>query len=560
VKARRAARRLRPRTTLDRALVEQARALLRRPTSELPDAIGALLATLGAGIGADRVSLWEVDRSQGDLGPTCSWHRPGYGPTVSSISLREHPWLGEVVRSARTFSFTRISELPRDAVAERRLIVRHGPRSGAWIPVVVGGETVAVLMAGTIRRERALGPARLAALERGADALAAALVRRRAHEAGLGTEGRLGGVLEAAPDGILLVRKGGRIELANGRAATILHRTVRELVGAPLEELLAQDEDCAWRAGRSALDVLLASDEPLALAARRGDGAPVPVEVSVREVRVPGEPLFCCGLRDATAERRARDEAARLRNELAFVGRTAMLAEMAAGIAHELNQPLTAILSNAESAQRLLVSPRPADRAETGDALRDVVNDARRAADVLGRMRDMLRHRTVQRIPVEVAAMLASVARRFREEAVARSIKLAVDAPEGLPAVAGDPVQLEQVVMNLVLNAFDAMGPGPGKTRVVALRARAAGAVGVDVSVRDTGPGLEPEALARAFESFFTTKPSGLGMGLAISRTIVEAHGGRMLARNNPQGGATFEFHLPAATRATEAMRRRERA
>jgi two-component system sensor kinase FixL len=236
-----------------------------------------------------------------------------------------------------------------------------------------------------------------------------------------------------------------------------------------------------------------------------------------------------------------------------------MLAEMAAGVAHELNQPLTAILSNAESAQRLLRSPRASDRAELGEALRDVVNDARRAADVLGRMRDMLRRREVQRVAVDIGAVLESVAHRFREEAVARSIRLAVEVPAQLPAVAGDPVQLEQVVMNLVLNAFEAMGTGPGKARAITLRARGAGAEGVDVAVRDTGPGLEPEALARAFDSFFTTKPSGLGMGLAISRSIVEAHGGRLLARNNAQGGATFEFHLPAAQRAGEAARGRRR-
>jgi two-component system sensor kinase FixL len=253
-------------------------------------------------------------------------------------------------------------------------------------------------------------------------------------------------------------------------------------------------------------------------------------------------------VRDLTAAHRARDEAARLRNELAFMGRTALVAEMGAGVAHELNQPLTAILSNAETAARLVRSGRRRDRAELTETLGDVVADTRRAADVIGRMRDMLRRRPMERIPVDVAALLASVARRFRERAVARAVRLTVEVAPGLPRVAGDPVQLEQVVTNLVLNALEALGEARGGgERAIAVRARAAEPGGVDVSVRDSGPGLGDDALAHAFDAFFTTKPGGLGMGLGISRSIVDAHGGRLLARNNAGGGATFEFHLPAA-------------
>jgi len=159
-----------------------------------------------------------------------------------------------------------------------------------------------------------------------------------------------------------------------------------------------------------------------------------------------------------------------------------------------------------------------------------------------------------------VAALLGSVARRFREEAVARSIRLSLDVAPGLPAVLGDPVQIEQVATNLVLNAVEAMGVGTGPPRTIAIRARPTQPDGVDVSVRDSGPGLDPEALAHAFEAFYTTKPQGLGMGLRISRWIVEAHGGRLLARNNADRGATFEFHLPAAPQPGAAERRRKPA
>ncbi|MGC3999292.1 MAG: ATP-binding protein [Anaeromyxobacter sp.] len=185
-----------------------------------------------------------------------------------------------------------------------------------------------------------------------------------------------------------------------------------------------------------------------------------------------------------------------------------------------------------------------------------MVNETRRAADVLGRMRDMLRRRESERAPVALGALLEGVARRFREEGVARAIQLACELDRGLPAVPGDVVQLEQVLMNLVVNAFDALGVGGAGPRRVVLRARAAPGGGVDLAVRDTGPGLPDQALAHAFDPFFTTKPQGLGMGLAISRSIVEAHGGRLLARNNSDRGATFELHLPPA-RPAGAMSRR---
>jgi len=244
-----------------------------------------------------------------------------------------------------------------------------------------------------------------------------------------------------------------------------------------------------------------------------------------------------------------------------FMGRTAMLAEMGAGIAHELNQPLTAIVSNAETAQRLLRSPRGCDRDEVEEALRDVVNDALRAAEVIARMRDMLRRRNAERVPLDVGALLGGVARRFREEAVARAIRLSVEVAPGLPQVLADRVQIEQVAMNLVMNAFEALGEAKGPLRTVTIRARAAGdGAGVDMSVRDSGPGLDDEVLARAFDPFYTTKPTGLGMGLAICRSIVELHGGRLLARNNTEGGATFEFHLPATPPIAPGAGRRKHA
>jgi two-component system sensor kinase FixL len=546
-------------SSADSVLAAHARRLVRAPLSALSEEIRATLEAVGRRLGTDRIALWEVRPGERRLALLQQWARKGDAFSIASLSGDEYPWLFEEALAGRPVPFRSYASLPLEALRERRLLARHGPRSGVMLPIVVGDATVALIVLGLMRRERAWGRATLAFLDRAGVLLAGALVRQRAHEDWLGTESRLGAVLEAGPDGILLVRPGGQVEFANGRACSIFLRTARELCGDRVQHLLFASRDVARGPGHSSLDVLLASDEPLQLLARRSDGATIPVEVTVRELRAPGEAMFCCGLRDVSEEHRSGEEASRLREELAFMGRTAMLAEMGAGIAHELNQPLTAIVSNAETAQRLLGSASPRDPEVVREALRDVVSDALRAAEVIARMRDMLRRRNVEQVPVDVAAVLEGVARRFREEAVARAIRLTVEVGPALPPVLGDRVQIEQVAMNLVLNAFEALHAECGRARIVAIRARPADGGGVDVSVRDSGPGLGDEAMAHAFDPFYTTKQTGLGMGLAICRSIVEAHGGRLLARNNPEGGATFELHVPAAGgRAARADRRKQ--
>ncbi len=551
----------RGRVTHDRLLDDHASRLTRAPVSALSDEIVAALEAVGRRVGAERVMLWDPRWGEDQVVLTHGWSRSG-APPVAAVPSGELPWLLRELRAGRRVAFRACAMLPCEASRERAIFARHGPRSAVLVPLVVGGATIAVLVVGTLRRERSWGSATLAFLERAGVVLANAVERTRAQDASLRIEGRMSGVLEAGPHAVLLVEPSGRIAVANGRASGIFLRTRQELCAARLQDLLAPAAPAT--PGRGTLEALLASDEPLQRSARRGDGTTLPVEVTVRQLRAPGERLFCCGIRDASEDRRARDEASRLRSELAFVGRTAMLAEMGAGIAHELNQPLTAILSNAETAQRLLRSDRDASAEELretlDETLSDVASDTRRAAHVLGRMREMLRRGDVEHVPVDVPELLEGVARRFREEAVARSVRLSVEIAPGVPTVLGDAVQLEQVAMNLVLNAFEAMGAGTGPSRTIAIRARPTEPAGVDVSVRDTGPGLGDEALAHAFDAFFTTKPRGLGMGLRISRSIVEAHGGRLLARNNADRGATFEFHLPAAPRARATQSRREPA
>jgi C4-dicarboxylate-specific signal transduction histidine kinase len=222
-----------------------------------------------------------------------------------------------------------------------------------------------------------------------------------------------------------------------------------------------------------------------------------------------------------------------------------MLGQLASSLAHELSQPLGAILRNAEVAELLLRSPRP-DVEELTAIVNDIHRDDRRAGEVIDRLRSLLKRRQLDLQPVAVEGLLHDVAELIRGDAAARQVSVnSVTAP-GVPMVRADRVHLSQVLLNLIINAMDAVMELPVPERKVILFARPSGADAVQISVSDSGAGIPAEALLRLFDPFFTTKESGMGMGLSISRAIVDAHGGRLTAENNAGGGATFRIVLPA--------------
>jgi signal transduction histidine kinase len=226
------------------------------------------------------------------------------------------------------------------------------------------------------------------------------------------------------------------------------------------------------------------------------------------------------------------------------------MGQLATSIAHEVNQPLAAIASNAEAAIRLL-SAAPPDLADVRGAMADIVKDAKRAGEVIARTHSMLKRQRVDYGPQDVNALIEGIRPVLANYAVARHVGLEIELGRDLPAVQGHGVQLQQVITNLLMNAIDAVPDAAPPVDPVAgrvgLTTSADGQGGaVVVRVTDNGVGLSPEALARIFEPFYTTKAKGLGMGLSIARTIVEAHGGRLWATANPDRGATFCFMLPA--------------
>ena len=249
---------------------------------------------------------------------------------------------------------------------------------------------------------------------------------------------------------------------------------------------------------------------------------------------------------DITGRKQAEQEIAQQRNELAHVARVSTMGQLASSLAHELNQPLGAILRNAEAAELFLQDPSP-DLDEVRAILADIRKDDQRAGEVIDRMRALMKRREVERRLLDLNLLAGEVVALVRPDAEMRRVRLAVETDPALPPVHGDRVQLQQVLLNLLLNAMDALDDNPpARPPRHGAGRRPAGAT-VEVAVSDTGHGIPADKLAHVFEPFFTSKPNGLGMGLAISRGIIEAHGGRLWAENNEAGGATFTFTLPVA-------------
>ena len=251
--------------------------------------------------------------------------------------------------------------------------------------------------------------------------------------------------------------------------------------------------------------------------------------------------------RVAEERRRAEIQTQQLREELAHSCRVSTMGELATSVAHELNQPLGAILSNAEAAE-LFLKQDPPPLGEIQAILADIRKDDERAGEVIRRMRTLLKKNVLERQPLELSSVAAEALRLVSAKVADSKTVVVGELSPHLPPVAGDRIQLQQVLLNLILNALDALAEQPPEKRRIVVRASHNGDRTVELSVHDSGPGVDPAKLPRLFEPFFTTKQSGLGMGLTICRRIVEAHHGHVWAENHPDGGTIFRVTLPVAT------------
>ena len=332
---------------------------------------------------------------------------------------------------------------------------------------------------------------------------------------------------------------------------TFWNRGAEELYGWPREAAIGRDTHSLLRTGFPApLPDIMAALRAHGrwegeLTHHRRDGSQV--TVASRWSLQQGAPGFAVleTNTDITDRRRSEAQTRQAQANLAHVGRVATMGELTASIAHEVNQPLAAIVAQGEAALRWLKRPVP-ELEEVRVGLERMIGDGRRAAEVIQRLRAMARKDDPQRVPLDLRQVIGETLPLVQPEIRHHRVSLRLAISE-LPAVVGDKVQLQQVMINLLMNAIQAMAPVADRPRVLTMEARGEEDESVRIEVRDTGPGIPPDRMDQLFEAFYSTRPDGMGMGLSICRSIVEAHGGRIWASSREGAGASFHIELPVA-------------
>jgi PAS domain S-box-containing protein len=422
-------------------------------------------------------------------------------------------------------------------------------RSILCLPLVKQGRLVAVLYLENNLAANAFTPARIALLNVLASAAAISLENSRLYRELQEREAKIRRLVDANIVGVLISRLEGQILEANDAFLQMVRYTRNDVTSGRLRwtELTPPE----WQAVTERAVEQLRTTGTCEIYEKeyfRSDGSRVPVLVAATVIGDARSDTLAFVL-DLTERKRAEEERERLRQaqaDLAYMGRVVTIGELAASLAHEIKQPIAAAVMNAKTCARWLQRDVP-DIAEACEAASRIVKDTTRAAEIIDRVRSLYRRGTPQRELVDLNEIVREMIVLLLDQANRYSIPIRTELTPSLPKIMADPVQLQQVLMNLMLNSIEAMKDTSGELTVTSKKTEDGQLV---ISVRDSGIGLPTEQPDRIFQAFFTTKSQGTGMGLSISRTIVESHGGRLWASANTERGATFHFSLPTEAEA----------
>jgi PAS domain S-box-containing protein len=517
-------------------------------SGQVDGAIEEALRRICENLGLDLCALWQWSADQPESLILTQIHRSREGPPIPrAMDAREFfPWSRGQMAAGNIIAVSSMAELPAEAARDAESYRYFGIKSTCVFPLAAGdAPPIGALGFNSIQAERPWPETLVKRLQLVAHIITSALARERVYRELVNSERQLRMITNALPVLISYVGADLRYRFNNEAyrewfgidPVDASGRTIREVAGEgffqsarPYIERALSGEQV-----RCAMDVELADGRPL----------------SVEAVYVPdvGELGVVRGLYvmvlDVTERNAAWQESRRLQNELFHVGRVATMGELAGTLAHEINQPLSAIMSNAQAARRYLAGPSP-DLDEVKEILEDIVKENARASAVIHRIRALLNKEAVQVEAVNLNSVFREVVSLLEGDATRGDTQISLELDPQLPAVQGDRVQLQQVALNLVLNAIEAMSRCPGAAHRVRIRTWQQNS-DILAAVTDSGEGLPAGAADAIFEAFYTTKPHGLGMGLSICRSIITRHHGRLWVENNPDRGATFYFHLPAA-------------
>jgi PAS domain S-box-containing protein len=480
------------------------------------------------------------------------------GDTVV-VQLRDQPVTGAVLPESVLHYVlrTRESVILDDAAAQPAFAAdpylrQRQVRSILCLPLITQAKLIGVLYLENNLTPRAFAPASSAVLKLLASQAAIALEIAHLYRDLEQREAKIRRLVDANIIGIYLWEIEGRIVEANDTFLRMVGCNREDLVAGRVRWTDLTPPEWRDRDARAVEEVKMTGRmQPGEKEYFRKDGSRVPVLIgsaAFDEQRDEGVAFVLDLTERKRAEAEARESERRYREmqmEVAHANRVATMGQLTASIAHEVNQPITAAVTNAHAALRWL-GARPPVLEEVGQALGRIVKDANRAGDVIGRIRELVKKAPPRKERVDINEAIHEVIELTRGEAAKNGASVQTTLGEGLTLIEGDRVQLQQVVLNLIVNAVQAMGAVAEGPRELFITTAQAEPNGVLVSVRDTGPGLAPATVERLFEAFYTTKPAGLGMGLSICRSIIEAHGGRLWVTANLPRGAIFTFTVPA--------------
>ena len=575
----------------ERLLADLSAGFINLAADKVDAAITDSLLRITVALGVDRAELVHFAPDPAGHLVTHSAVVPGVIEGAPNAFARRFPWVTRQILAGRHFAFGRLDELPAEANVDKASWQKFKVKSCVGVPIHVGGQIDSAIGVDCMRKERTWPAELVERLQVLATIFGNALAHKRTSqelEAAIAFERMttdiMGTLLQAPRAQHDTVLEAGLRQVAQAFGAdraTLWQRvgdsadftkSHRWTADSQVAALPVPAAGLSWVnaqllrgsvvrfASHAELPAEAATDVSTLHTLGIGAAVIVPLEMSGRvagalsigttrehvdwpDVLLPRAQLLGQAFASYIARQQAEQRQLQAQAQAAHAARVATLGVFAASLVHELTQPLAASLANAETARNLLARPAPA-LDEARDTVADIVTDSRRAGELIQKLRRFLRHGEAEHGAIEAQGLITEVLSFVASESAGKGISITLDVSEGLPGFIGDRVQMQQVLLNLLLNAFDAVTSRPPGERRVQLRAYPA-ASGLAIEIGDNGPGMDAVTLARIFQPFFTTKPGGMGLGLSICQTIVSSHGGTIRASSSLGQGTRFHIQLP---------------
>ncbi len=524
------------------------------PANQVDSTIVDALRRVCECLDLDIAVLWQWQVNEENVFSLTHYYRRLEGPPVPETlrASESFPWSLARVQAGKSIIIPSLDAVPEGAERDVETWRHFGIQSVLTLPLSAGGGfPIGALTFNDMRKTRQWTDLMVKRLALVAEIFASAIIRKHDEQALRDSEERLTLATAAAEAGLWILDLSGKRFWINNK--------IVQIFGLPPGNALDFDQF---------MDLVFFEDrDPVRRSLEKALCSPVMTAVEYR-IMLPDRQLRWMKTRgrqcaagngdfprlmgvtiDITDQKHAEFESAELRRELAHITRVSMLGELAASMAHELNQPLAAILSNAQAARRFLATPNP-DMNIIREILDDIVKDDKRAGEVIQRLRSLVQKKdTVAVEPVDFNEIVDEVVHLLNSELISRNVKLELELMSEIPVVMAGRVEMQQVLLNLMVNAMDAMRDQEIDQRHLEIKTLVTDGR-VRLTVRDHGTGIPGHVMPDIFRPFFTTKPQGLGMGLPVSRSMVESHGGRLWVENHMEGGALFQMEFPAITEA----------